>query len=141
MSVIIPAVAFAGTSLYKTVLSELTPILWDPVSLGMLVVSPDITTVSFVFKVWVVEINPATAPFPPRTNTTSLYVVIPTVKSLTSLPSTLDTFAAAPPPAVSELSKFKLSSTLKLLPAETIWKSLRFPLVTDSIIDVCWFIS
>ena len=64
--------------------------------------------------------NPATAPFPPRTNTTSLYVVIPTVKSLTSLPSTLDTFAAAPPPSVSELSKFKLSSTLKLLPAETI---------------------
>ena len=72
MSVIIPAVAFAGKLLYKTVLSELTPILWDPVRLGILVVTPDITTVSLVFKVWVVEINPATEPFPPRTNTTSL---------------------------------------------------------------------
>ena len=141
MSVIIPAVAFAGTSLYKTVLSELTPILWDPVSLGILVVNPDITTVSLVFKVWVVEINPDTDPFPPRTSTTSLYVVIPTVTLSTSLPSTLDTFAAAPPPSVFELSKLRESPTLKLLPAETIWKSLRFPLVTDSMIDVCWFIS
>ena len=66
------------------------------------------------------EINPETAPPPPRTNTTLLYVVTPTVTLLISLPSILDTFAAAPPPAVSELSKFKLSSTLKLLPAETI---------------------
>ena len=122
-------------------LSELTPILWDPARLGISVVTPDITTVSFVLSVWDVEINPETAPSPPRTNTTLLYVVTPTVTLSISLPSTLDTFAAAPPPAVSELSKFKLSSTLKLLPAETIWKSLRFPLVTDSIIDVCWFIS
>ena len=141
MSVIIPAVAFAGTFLYKTVLSELTPILWDPVRLGILVVTPDITTVSFVLSVWDVEMNPETAPSPPRTNTTSLYVVTPTVTLSISLPSTLDTFADAPPPPVSELSKFRLSSTLKSLPADTIWKSLTFPLVTDSIIDVCWFIS
>ena len=137
MSVIIPAVAFAGKLLYKTVLSELTPILWDPVRLGILVVTPDITTVSLVLSVCDVEMNPETAPSPPRTNTTSLYVVTPTVTLSISFPSTLDTFAAAPPPPVSVLLKFKLSSTLKLLPAETIWKSLIFPLVTDSIIDVC----
>ena len=83
-------------------------------------VNPDITTVSLVFRVCVVEINPDTVPFPPRTKTTSLYVVIPTVTSSTSLPSTLDTFAAAPPPSVFELSKLSESSTLKLLPADTI---------------------
>ena len=75
-------------------LSELTPILWDPVSLGILVVKPDITTVSLVFKVCVVEINPETVPFPPRTRTTSLYVVIPTVTLSTSLPCTFICFSA-----------------------------------------------
>ena len=122
-------------------LSELTPILWDPARLGISVVTPDITTVSFVLSVWDVEINPETAPSPERNITTSLYVVTPTLTLSISFPSTLDTFADAPPPSVSELSKLRLSSTLKLLPADTIWKSLIFPLVTDSIIDVCWFIS
>ena len=51
MSVTIPDVLFAGKSLYKTVLSELTPILWDPLRLGISVVTPDITTVSLVLSV------------------------------------------------------------------------------------------
>ena len=72
MSVTIPAVFIPDSALYNTVLSELTPILWDPVNLGILVVNPDITTTSLVFKLWVVEINPDTVPFPPLTNTTSL---------------------------------------------------------------------
>ena len=137
----IPADVAAGNPLYKTVLSELTPILWDPLRFGISVVTPEITTVSEVVKVWDVEINPETAPSPERNITTSVYVVIPTLTSLTSLPWTNETLAAAPPPSVPLLSKTKLSSTLKLSPAETIWKSLIWPLVTDSIIDVCGFIS
>ena len=88
--------------------------------MGILVVTPDITTVSLVLSVCDVEINPETAPSPPRTNTTSLYVVTPTLTLSISFPSTLDTFADAPPPSVSELLKLRLSSTLKLLPADTI---------------------
>ena len=137
----IPAVLLAGKSLYNTVLSDETPILCDPDNLEISVVTPEITTTSFVFKLWVVDIKPDTVPFPPLTNTTSLYVVTPTVILSTSLPWTWDTLAAAPPPSVLELSKFKLSFTLKSLPAETIWNPFILPLVTDSIIDVCWFIS
>ena len=111
MSVTIPAVLVSPNPLYNTVLSELTPILWEPVNLGILVVNPDITTTSLVFKVWVVEINPETVPFPPRTKTTSLNVVTPTVKLPISLPSTFDIKALAPPPSVFVLSKFKLSPT------------------------------
>ena len=112
MSVTIPAVVCSPKPLYNTVLSELTPIWCESVSLGILVVNPDITIISFVFKLWVVEINPETVPFPPRTKTTSLYVVTPTVTPPTSLPFTLDTKALAPPPSVPVLSKFKLSPTI-----------------------------
>ena len=87
------------------------------------------------------EIYPETDPLPERVKTTSLKVVTPTFTSCKSLPKIRETWAAAPPPSVPLLSKFKLSPTLKLSPAETIWKSLRFPEVTDSIIEVSGFIS
>ena len=44
--------------------SELTPILWDPLRFEISVVTPEITTVSEVVRVWDVEINPETAPSP-----------------------------------------------------------------------------
>ena len=46
----IPADVAAGNSLYKTVVSELTPILCDPLRFGISVVTPEITTVSEVVR-------------------------------------------------------------------------------------------
>ena len=103
---------FAGNSLYKPVLSELTPILWELVNFGILVVRPEMTTVSVVFNTWLVDINPETPPVEDLSKTTSLYVVTPTVTLSIIFPVTFDTCAAAPPPDVPVLSKLTLSPTL-----------------------------
>ena len=70
MSVTIPAVELAPSSLYNTTCSDVTPTWWEFVRFGILVVRPDTTIWSLSAKVCDVDINALTWVALSRTYTT-----------------------------------------------------------------------
>ena len=111
MSVVMPVVATFGTCWYIIVCAVLIPILCDPASpLIAVVLKPDITTLSWAFKLGAVPIYAATWVGSLQTKVASKVSTVVLIDSI-GLPDTLLTETLNPPPLVSVLSNTAESPT------------------------------
>ena len=112
MSVTIPVVDGIGISLYTIVLAVTIPITWEPAKfLIPVVLNPDITTLSLLFKDGAVEIYADTVFGLAYTKTTFSKVLSVVLIDVISFPLILLTDTLKPPPFVFVLSNIAASPT------------------------------